>query len=331
MRVGIMGAGRIAARIADTIRQMDPEVCCCAAVGAREEERARAFAKARQIPVAYGSYEDLVRDASLDLIYIATPMSFHAEHIRLCLEHGRNVLCEKAFTVTGKEAAEVLALAKEKKLLLAEAIWTRYMPIRRMIREIVDSGELGDVWSLTANLGYPRLARRRLTDPALGGGALLDLGVYPLNFALMAFGEEIAKVDSSVVWLDTGADAAESITLTWDNGRTAALYADMRVQTDRRGIISGTRGYLEVGNINNPQEIRIFDTDHNLVRALSRPAGITGYEYEFEACARALSQGLQECPEMPHREIQRVMDLMDRIRGCWRADGPRVPALEPED
>ncbi len=317
MRVGILGAGKIAAKIADTIRRMDPLECTCAAVGARDLERARAFADRFGIPTAYGSYEELVRQDTLDLIYIATPMSFHAEQIRLCLDHGRNVLCEKAFTVTARQAREVLALAKQRKLLLAEAIWTRYMPARKMIRACVDSGELGDVWSLSANLGYPRLGTRRLTDPSLGGGALLDLGVYPLNFALMAFGEDIVQVDSSVVRLDTGVDAAESITLVWGNGRTAHLQADIRVSTDRRGVISGTRGYLEVDNINNPEEIRIRDREHQVVRTLALPEKITGYEYEFRACARALAEGRLECEEMPHREILRVMELVEQVRGCW--------------
>ncbi|WP_434310878.1 Gfo/Idh/MocA family protein [Hominifimenecus sp. rT4P-3] len=324
MRVGILGAGKIAAVMADTLNRM--EGAECAAIGARDWNRAKQFAGQFGIPAAYGSYEELASDPALDLIYIATPHSHHGQHMKLCLSHGKNVLCEKAFTATAKEAEEVLTLAKEKRLLVAEAIWTRYMPSRSLIGEVMESGILGEITSLTANLGYAIRDVERMREPGLAGGALLDLGVYPINFALMAFGNEIENVASTAAFLDTGVDASDSITLTWKDGRMAVLHANMCAQTDRRGMIFGDKAYMEVQNINNCEAIRIYEqpkkgqTGHRLLREISIPKQITGYEYEILACKKALQEGKLECEEMPHAETLRVMRLMDQIRECWKKE-----------
>lgn len=318
MRVGILGAGKIAAIMADTLDRMDGAEC--AAVAARSLARAEEFAKRFHIPTAYGSYEELAADSSLDLIYIATPHSHHARHMELCLEHGRNVLCEKAFTVNEMEAKRILSLAREKGLLVAEAIWTRYMPSRKLIGQVLESGILGEVTSLTANLGYAIRDKERLREPALAGGALLDVGVYPINFALMAFEGEVASIKSTAVFLDTGVDAADSITLTWPDGRMAVLHASMCALTDRRGVIFGDKAYLEIQNINNCEAIRVCEQKSGRVlQEISIPPQITGYEYEILACKRALEEGRLECEEMPHAEILRVMRIMDQVRDCWKA------------
>lgn len=256
----------------------------------------------------------MAKDPSVDLVYIATPHSHHYAHVKLCLEQGRHVLCEKAFMINSSQAKEAVKLAKEKNLLLAEAIWTRYMPSRSIIRKAVESGMIGEVTSLTANLGYVIKNKERLVRSDLGGGALLDLGVYPVNFALMVFGDDYAEVSAEAVLSGQGVDLQNSITLKWKDGRMAVLHSNMQALTDRRGIIYGDKGYIQVENINNCEAVSVYDLDRNLVKRYEIPPQITGYEYEVEACLRAIENGETECSEMPLSDSVAVMELLDRIR-----------------
>ena len=197
MKMGILGSGGIAHTMANTVKQMaDVELY---AVGARTLEKAQSFAEEFGMPKAYGSYEELAADPELDLVYVATPHSHHYPHVKLLLEHGKNVLCEKAFTVNADQARELFQMAEEKKLLLTEAIWTRYIPIQKTLNEVIESGAIGKVHSMTANLCYLISGVERLKKPELAGGALLDVGVYPLNFACMIDRTPVDKVTSDAV------------------------------------------------------------------------------------------------------------------------------------
>lgn len=256
----------------------------------------------------------MAEDPAVDLVYVATPHSHHYAHVKLCLEHGRNVLCEKAFMVNSSQAREVVRLAREKRLLLAEAIWTRYMPSRALIREAVDSGIIGEVTSLTANLGYVVKHKERLIRSDLGGGALLDLGVYPVNFALMVFGDDYEEVSADAVLSGEGVDLQNSITLKWKDGKFAVLHSNMQALTDRRGVIYGDKGYIVVENINNCESVCAHDLERKLIRKYEIPEQITGYEYEVEACRRAIKAGEVECKEMPHADSVAVMALLDKVR-----------------
>lgn len=315
MKVGILGAGGIARKMANTLAGM--EQAQGYAVASRNLEKAEAFAKEWNIPKAYGSYEEMLTDEQVDLVYVATPHSHHYEHVKLCLEHGKHVLCEKAFTVNADQAREVLSMAEKKGLLLTEAIWTRYMPSRNMVKELVDSGVIGKVTSLTANLGYSLRGVARMEEPELAGGALLDLGVYPLNFAAMVFGDQVKSVESTVVKSDKGVDLENSITLTFEDGKMAVLHSNMGAVTDRRGCIFGDKGFIEVTNINNIEKLRVFDATYQEIASYDVPPQITGYEYEVEACREAIEKGWLECPQMPHKETIRIMEQMDALRRSW--------------
>lgn len=316
MKVGILGAGNIARSMAAALGGLDQSVEAWA-VASRDLGKAREFAEKWGFQKAYGSYEELAEDPEVDLIYIATPHSHHYEHARLCVEHGKAVLVEKAFTVNARQARELIRLARERKVLVAEAIWTRYMPSREMISGLVESGVIGRVTSLSANLGYLVGDVERMRKPELAGGALLDLGVYPINFAMMVFGDEIREVSSACVKTETGVDSQDSITLIYEDGKAAFLYATMLAQTDRQGVINGDKGYIEVQNINNCEEIRVFDLERKMTARYEVPPQINGYEYEVLACREALEKGEIECPQMPHSEIIRVMEIMDGIRESW--------------
>lgn len=194
-----------------------------------------------------------------------------------------------------------------------------------MIDELVEKGTIGEITSLTANLGYALSHVERLQNPALAGGALLDLGVYPINFALMVFHGRIRNVHSAAVLSPLGVDWANSMTLTFEDGKMAVLHSNMLAMTDRQGVINGEKGYIEVQNINNCEEIRVYDTERKLTARYQAPEQINGYEYEVLSCIRAIEAGQVECEEMPHSEILRVMKLMDEMRESW---GMKYPGEE---
>lgn len=319
MNVGILGAGTIAAKMSETINSMDNVTL--AAVGSRDINKAKNFAEKFGAKKAYGSYEELVKDESLDLIYVATPHSRHYEDCMLCLENKKNVLCEKAFTANAKQAREIIAFAEERGLFISEAIWTRFLPMRKKLDEIIRSGVIGDISSLTACLGYSLGHIERLCKPELAGGALLDLGVYTINFALMAFGDEINRIKSSCVKNEYGVDANNSIIIDFKDGRTAILHSNMKARLDNRGIIYGDKGRIEFENINNCEGIRAILDGAETVK-YDTPKQITGYEYEVIASLKAISEGKTECAEMPHSETVAVMEIMDGLRREW---GIRYP------
>ena len=314
MKLGILSAGAIAGVMARTINGLkDPNIVLYA-VGARDLERAKKFAAEYNIPHAYGSYEELVSDSNIDLIYVATPHSHHYEHTKLAIEHGRNCLVEKAFTANAKQAKEILALAKEKKVLVTEAIWTRYQPARRIINEIIQRGEIGPVHSVQTNLGYTLPTVERLLKPELAGGALLDLGVYTLNFTLMVLGDDVQDVHGFCLKGPYGCDTMDSITLTFKDGKMAVLHANMLATTDQSGYIYGENGFIKVTEINNPKKVEVFNKQFKLVKEYPLPKQVTGYEYQVIECAETLKKGELECPSMPHKETIFVMELMDKIR-----------------
>ncbi len=325
MKFAILAAGGIAHKMAEAvtgIKKAGTARIQKYAVASRDISRAEEFAKKWGFEKAYGSYEELAADPEVELVYVASPHSHHYEHAKLCLEHGKHVLVEKAFTVNAAQAEELMKLAREKQLLLTEAIWTRYMPSRRMINDLLESGIIGKISSMTANLGYPLMDVPRLVQPELAGGALLDLGVYSITMALMLFHEEITDVVSAAVFSPEGVDWMNSITLTFADGKMAVLNSNMTARTDRRAIVNGDEGYMEITEINNPEEIRVFDRDGMLKECCQVPEQINGYEYEVLACIRAIEEEKLECEEMPHSETLRVMRLMDQIRGQW---GFRLP------
>ena len=324
--IGIMGTGNIAGIMADTIKKMKGVKLY--AVASRTRVKADAFAAKYGCKKAYGSYADLVADKKVDLIYVATPHSEHYENVKMCLEAGKPVLCEKAFTLNAAQAEELVRIAAEHKVFLAEAMWTRYMPMLTTIREVIGSGIIGEPKTLTANLGYVISDKERLTNRALGGGALLDVGVYTINFALMIFGHNISKIASCCTFTETGVDEQNAICLQYYDGKVANLNSSMVSLSDRQGIIYGTKGFAVVENINNFESIAVYDRQYKKVASYKCPKQISGYEYEVAACIEAIKCGLIECVQMPHSETLRVMRIMDEIRSQW---GMKYPCEVQEE
>lgn len=319
-RIGIIGAGWIADKMAQAIAPFkDIEIY---AIASRSLDKAETFAKTYGIPVAYGSYTELVTDPSVDLVYIATPHSHHYDHAMLAIEHGKPVLVEKAFTANAAQAERLIKAAREKGVFITEAIWTRYMPMSHKVTEIMESGVIGKPRVLTATLCYMMEEKERIVRADLCGGALLDLGVYSLNFARMYFGTDIVKTVSNCHLGPTGMDMHECISLSYADGRMANLQSGALCLNDRQGIISGTEGYIRVDNINCPEVIEVY-RNYELVARYEKPEDmVNGYEYQVFECMRCMQEGLLESPMMPHKETISIMRQMDELRKEWGVNYP---------
>ncbi len=315
MKVGIIGTGWIAEKAAITLNGL--KACEAYAVGSRSQDKADAFAKKWNIPRAYGSYSELIADPDIDLIYVGTPHSHHYDVTKEALLAGKPCLVEKAFMANARQTEEIIKIAREREVFLAEAIWTRYQPVVKTVRDLIASGRIGTPRLVTATLGYSMGNKERIMRPDLCGGALLDLGVYALNFARMFFPADIVSIDGTCVKSDTGMDLTNAMTLVLADGMLCNLQSSAQCVGDNIGVIAGTEGNLIIDNINNPQTITVNGPDRTYIETIHVPQQITGYEYQFLACRQALMDGLLEPHEMPLDETLYIMQLMDGLRQKW--------------
>ncbi|MBP5425570.1 MAG: Gfo/Idh/MocA family oxidoreductase [Prevotella sp.] len=323
LRVGIIGAGWIAEKAAITLNGLAD--CEAYAIASRTQEKADAFAEKWKMRKAYGSYSELIADPSVDLVYVGTPHSHHYDVTREALLAGKPCLVEKAFMANHRQAKAIVDLARERKVFLAEAIWTRYQPVVKMMRDLIGSGRIGTPRLVTATLGYSMGDKPRIMRADLCGGALLDLGVYALNFVRMFFDADIVSISSQCVKSQTGMDLTNAMTLTLSDGVLCNLQSSAACVGDNIGVIAGTEGNLIIDNINNPQTITVNGPDRTYIETIHVPQQITGYEYQFMACRQALIDGLLEPKEMPLEETLYIMELMDGLRKEW---GVRYPMDE---
>ena len=323
MNIGIIGAGWIADKMGETLSGVPADKGLVKyAIASRDIVKARGFAEHWGFKKAYGSYQELVDDPDVDLVYIATPHSHHYPHTKLALEAGKPVLCEKAFMANAREAEEILNLAHKKGIFITEAIWTRYMPLSLKVKELLDAGEIGDPRIVNASLCYYMDHKERILRPDLCGGALLDLGVYSINFARMYFGSDFASCVSSCTRFSTGTDRHNHIILTYKDGRVANLQASAGGLSNREGQIIGETGYIVVENINCPERVTVWHDYEKTAEFLPPADQVTGYEYQVFASKDAIEKGLIESPFMPHQETLDIMRQMDALRKEW---GIRYP------
>ena len=320
MKVGIIGTGWIAEKAAITLNGLTD--CEAYAVGSRRLETAEAFAAKWNIKKAYGSYTELIADPDVDLVYVGTPHSHHFDVTKEAIMAGKPCLVEKAFMANARQTREILDLARQRSVFVAEAIWTRYQPAVGIVRKLIADGRIGEPHLVTATLGYSMGDKPRIMRPDLCGGALLDLGVYALNFVRMFCDSDIASIDGTCVKSDTGMDLTNAITIILKDGILANIQSSAQCVGDNIGVIAGTEGNLIIDNINNPQTITVNGPDRTYVETIHVPQQITGYEYQFLACRDALAEGLLEPREMPHDETLYIMQLMDDLRRKW---GVRYP------
>lgn len=322
MNFGIIGAGNIANTMATTLTQMSEPTCY--AIASRSMEKAEAFREKFGMEKAYDSYEGLAKDPDVDVIYIATPHSFHYEQAKMCLENGKHVLLEKAFCANASQAKKLIEISESKGLFLGEAMWTRFMPLAKKLREMLDEGVIGEVMYMTANLNFPMMHKERLVKAELAGGALLDVGIYPLTAASLVMGDNIKDINATALLNDENMDLVGQYILTFDEGGIAYLNSGMCFESDGNAVIIGTDGSIVMEGVNFIRGLRVFDGNHNEIEYISfedvdkYPYGndetITGYEYEVLGCMDAIKKGHTECPEITHKETLFMMETMDEIR-----------------
>ena len=310
---GIIGTGGIAGEFANDLSYLNNHTV--AAVGSRKLSTAQQFASKYPDCVGYASYSELVADSSLDGIYIATPNNFHLEHTILALDAGKPVLCEKPFAINTSEVELMVNTATQKQLTLVEAMWTRFLPHIEIVRKIINSNVLGNIHTLQADHGQ-RLSesnKPRLWDPALGGGALLDLGIYVVSFAHLILGVP-DKITAKSNFTDKGVDEQTSAIFEYKNGAQAILNTTLRNSTPCRAVISGVNGWLEIDRtFYNPAAMRVVLNDGTKTEYPNnyKGHGLREQAIEFSRC---VGSKLIESPLMPHEESIAVMRSMDKIR-----------------
>ncbi|HWQ13077.1 MAG TPA: Gfo/Idh/MocA family oxidoreductase [Roseiflexaceae bacterium] len=320
-RWGIIGTGRIAGVFAEGLRELpDAQLV---AVGSRAQESAEAFGARHGASRRYASYEAVAADPEVDAVYIATPHSAHAENTIMCLEAGKAVLCEKPFAINARQAARMVAVARERRVFLMEAMWTRFLPVLVRVRQLLAEGAIGEVRMVTSDFGFRTTVnpKSRLFDPALGGGGLLDVGVYPISLASMVFGGEPERIASMADIGETGVDEQGAAILGYGPGRMAIVWTAVRTNTPHETTILGAEGRIR---IHPPSWCPTAFT-------ISRPSGEervelpfpgNGYQFEAAEVARCLRAGRLESDVMPLDETLAIVRTMDRIRAQW---GLRYP------
>jgi len=313
IRWGILGTGQIAHAFAQGLR--DTPDAQLSAIGSRNISNAQTFAEEYDVPKAYGDYASLITAPDIDVIYIATPHSAHAENMRACLLAGKAILCEKPFTLNHREANEIVELAKQRGLFVMEAMWTRFLPAIRHAKHLVETGVIGMPLQVQADFGYAATVdeHHRILNPALGGGALLDVGIYPLSIAAYFLGE-IADAHAHAKLANTGVDTQTAFTILHKNGGISSCQCSTVTQTRTAMTISGSLGVIEIHQpFYKAQQITVISND-GAAQAISLPYLGNGYTHEAIEVGECLRHGLLESPIMQLSETLSQMHWMDAIR-----------------
>lgn len=313
VRWGILGTGGIARAFALGLRHAPGAVL--AAVGSRTRESAEAFARELGAETAYGSYEALAAAPGVDIIYIATPHAMHAENALLALGGGKAVLCEKPFAMNRREAQAVVALAREKNLFLMEAMWTRFLPALAEVRHVMASGEIGEIVQVQADFGFAatRDPAHRVNKRELGGGALLDLGIYPLSIACALLGPA-QGVQAQAIMSETGVDATTVFTLKHAGGTLSAGSCSLRARSSCELVVSGTEGSIRMHRMFHLADRITVEVHGQAPRTVATPYLGNGYTHEAIEAGAWLRMGCIEHPGMTHEETLALMALLDEIR-----------------
>ena len=310
----ILGLGNIAHKFATDLALV-PQARLHA-VASRSLAKAQDFAQAFGAPHAVGSYEALLQVPDIDAVYIATPHSEHHAHALLCLRAGLPVLCEKAFTQNAAQAQEVIATAREHGVFLMEAFWTRFFPAIYQALELVQAGTIGEVKHLVADFGFRTEFKPegRLFNPALAGGSLLDVGVYPLFISKLFLGQP-AEVRAVATPTSTGVDQNCAMALAYASGATATLFSTIAASTENRCVLYGTKGHLQLlGRFHAPHGLLVKLHDEDQPREIPCEKQGLGYHYEATHVQECLAQGLLESPLLPLGFSLELMQLLDTVR-----------------
>lgn len=314
---GILGCGRIAAKFASDLKLVDnAELIAC---GARSRESADAFAAQFSIKHKHYSYEDLVNDKDVDVIYIATPHSHHHQHTLLCLENNKAVLCEKAFAINYKQAKEMIDVARNKKIFLMEAVWTKFLEPFKKVQSMINEGMLGELKSMQLNFGFkpPENMPQRIYDPSLGGGTVLDIGIYNIFTTLYFLGKP-DSIQATMTPASTGIDAQCAATFNYNNGAIAQLFSTFLSDTSTTADICGTEGRVHLSHrYYTPfTTISYFSgkPDTKQMIEFTQVEKGFGYEHEAKHVCDCLEKGMTESDVMTHEDSLMLMQVMDEVR-----------------
>jgi len=325
IRWGILGTGTVAKNFASDLRLAAGAEL--SAVASRSQQKADAFGDKFNIPRRYEGYAQLMADKGIDIVYVATPNSMHKDHTLMALEAGKAVLCEKPFATNAAETRMMISRARDRKCLLMEAMWTRFLPLMAKVRQILSEGTLGEISMLTADFGFRATGEGRteiLTSPTYGGGSLLDVGVYPVSLASMIFGAP-SRLATLAHLGETGVDEQAGIVLGYLEGQLALLHSSIRVTTSQEATIIGTERRLRIhGPFWRSSKMSIFRED-DLEQTIEAPFDGNGYHFEASEVMSCLRNSQLESPLMPLDESLEIMNTMDQIRAQW---GLRYPADE---
>lgn len=313
IRWGILGTGFIAGLQTQDLAENGFTV---QAVGSRNAESSKAFSEKFGIPTAHASYEALVADPDVDVVYVASPHTYHHAHALLALNAGKHVLVEKPFTINAREAQDIFALAEAKGLVALEAMWSRFLPHMARLREIVAGGSLGQIRKVTAshNQNLPKDPGHRLNDPALGGGALLDLGVYPVSFVLDVLGTP-ETIRASASMTATGVDRQTAAIFEYPEGQQAIVDCALDTASNNRAAIIGTEGWIDIEPTwYNPTPFTRFDNAGHVLETFDQPVTSRGMQYQAAEMERLIRAGLTAGTVLPPGESVAVMAAMDEIR-----------------
>lgn len=310
MNVGIIGAGHIARKMANTINAL--EGFNAYAVASRSLEKAEAFKTDFNFDVAYGSYEELAKDKNVDLIYIATPHSEHYANMLLCLKYNKPVICEKIFTTSSKDTKEIYRLFEEKGVFVLEAMWCAFMPLRKITNNLLSSGVIGKVTKMEASFEYSLMHKERVRERSLGGGAVMDIGLYPISFALRTFGFNPDKVEIKDLRKENGVDVYEKVVLTY--GDVEAICVGDALTTGPSDIkIYGDKGYIYIDRVTAAKSVKVYDLNNNLIQEINCECPLGGFEYELIACKKAIENKQIETIEWSHSNSILLSEIIDKI------------------
>jgi predicted dehydrogenase len=321
---GIIGPGKIAHKFAQGLASVKGAKLF--AVASRSEERAREFAGQYKVPYWYEGYEKIAKNPEVDIIYVATPHTFHYENTMMCLSNGKPVLCEKPFTITRGQLQRLVDTARSKKIFLMEAIWTRFLPTIKKIVEIRDSGDLGAIRAIYADFGFktPVDYDGRLYNLKLGGGALLDIGIYPVFLSLLLLGKP-TEIESTAVLSETGADESCSILFKYNNGSIANLACTITSDTPIEANIIFEKGRARINRKWFAPSSLVITDNNEKTKELTFKYNGNGYNFEADEAMRCLGNRLSECPELKLDFSLELMGLLDQIR---EQCGIRYPGFE---
>lgn len=320
---GVIGTGNIANNFVKGLSVLPNAELY--AVASRTKAKADEFANKYGFTKAYGSYEELVKDSNIDVVYIATPNSSHKKDAILCINNGKAVLCEKPFTLNSKETEEVIKLAREKKVFLMEAMWSRFFPVMEQVRKWLKEEVIGELRMINADFGFrregPVILEDRKVNPALGGGALLDVGVYPIAFSSMVFGSAPNTITGITSKCETGVDEQSAMLLGYEGGKISVLSCAINTQTPKEARIIGNKGYIYIPEFFKATKA-ILQVNGQEPVTVEIPNKSNGYEYEAEAVMSCLEAGKLEHELMPLDESIQIIKVMDELRRQWDISYP---------